>query len=95
MNSSFEQIKSQIVPVLKKAGVTRSALFGSCVRGEMSKESDVDLLIEFPPEKSLLEFLRLKLELEKNLCRGVDLVEYITLKPIVRESVFSEKIEIL
>lgn len=95
MKSSLEQIKSQVVPVLKKAGVTRSALFGSCVRGKMDKKSDIDLLVELPPEKSLLEFLRLKFELEKNLCREVDLVEYATLKPIIRESVFAEKVEIL
>jgi predicted nucleotidyltransferase len=33
MKSDLQQIKDKIVPILKEAGVTRSALFGSYVRG--------------------------------------------------------------
>jgi len=42
-----EEIKSIIIDVLRKFGVKKASLFGSVVRGEATKRSDVDLLIEF------------------------------------------------
>jgi hypothetical protein len=36
--------------IIKKFGVRRIGLFGSAVRGELTKESDVDLLVEFEEE---------------------------------------------
>ena len=47
-------IKKKAVPILKKSGVVRSAVFGSVARGEAKKKSDVDFLIQFRGEKSLL-----------------------------------------
>ena len=65
-----EQIKDTIIEVLKKHGVKRAALFGSVVRGEATKESDVDLLVEFEEGKSLLDLAGLKIEIEKLLKEG-------------------------
>lgn len=39
------EIKNKILPILKQAGVKRSSLFGSYVRGEETIESDIDILI--------------------------------------------------
>jgi predicted nucleotidyltransferase len=36
---------------LTKLGIRRVGLFGSYIRGEQSNESDIDLLIDFEPEK--------------------------------------------
>ena len=41
----IDQIKETIVPILKEAGVTRSAIFGSYVAGENTKDSDIDILV--------------------------------------------------
>ena len=70
-------------------------MFGSVVRGEASERSDVDVLVELPPNLSLLDFVRIKIELEKVLERKVDLVEYAGLKPRIRERILSEEISIL
>lgn len=83
------------IPVLKEAGVTRSSLFGSYVRGEEREDSDVDFLVELPSEKSLFDLVDLKLKLEDALHKKVDLVEYAMVKPRIRDRIFNEQIQIL
>ncbi len=56
----IKQIKSKAVPILKEAGVIRSSLFGSYARGEAREDSDIDMLIEFPKGKSLLDLVHLE-----------------------------------
>lgn len=91
---SIDQITSQIVPILKKHGVIRASLFGSAVRGEMKRGSDVDVLVEIPKEFDLLDFIKIKLNLEKKLRRKVDLVEYDSIKPSLRSYIMNEQISI-
>jgi predicted nucleotidyltransferase len=43
---SIEEIKSYIIPVVKKYPVERVILFGSYARGDASDTSDVDLIVE-------------------------------------------------
>ena len=89
------EIENKIVPILKRYGVSKAALFGSCVRGDMSPESDIDILVEIEKDISLLDFVGLKLELEEILGRKVDVVEYCALKPILKEKVLREQVPIL
>jgi predicted nucleotidyltransferase len=44
---------------------------------------------------SLLDFVGMKLELEAAINRKVDLVEYETIKPLMREKILSEQVAIL
>ncbi len=69
-------IKRQIVTILKRQGVLKAAVFGSFARGEETKKSDVDLLVQLGKNKSLLDLIGLKLELEEELGRKVDLLTY-------------------
>ena len=92
---NIEEIKSEILPVLKKHDVSRASLFGSVVIGEAREDSDIDLLVEIKKDISLLDFVGLKLELEETLGKKVDLVEYDTIKPLIKESILSEQVVIL
>lgn len=92
MSITIAYIKKKAVPILKKAGVKRSALFGSIVRGEATKKSDVDMLVDLPRSVGLLDFIGLGQELEDVLQRKVDLVEYHMLKPRIRDHILSERI---
>jgi predicted nucleotidyltransferase len=92
---NIEEIKDKALPILKRYGVTKAALFGSFVRREMKDESDIDILVEIQKDISLLDFVGLKLELEETLGRKVDVVEYSALKPILKERVLSEQVPIL
>lgn len=95
MKTSIRNIKKRIVPILKRYGVKRAAIFGSVARKEAKKNSDIDILVEIKKDISLLDFVGLKLEIEQALGQKVDLVEYSTLKPFIKERVLEEQLAIL
>jgi hypothetical protein len=88
-------IKKKSIPELKKAGVLRSALFGSFARGEAGPESDVDILIEFPEDKTLFDLIDLEENLKSALGRKVDVVTYRSLHHLLRDQVLREQVPIL
>lgn len=79
-------------PELREHGVTGLWLFGSAARGELTAESDIDLLVEFASPVSLFEFARLRRHLEEWLGRPVDLVTREALKPRLRERILREAV---
>ena len=95
MKTNLEEIKRKAVPILKEAGVTRSSIFGSYVRGENREDSDIDILVDFPRGKGLFEFVGLQQELEKALGKKVDLGEFSTLKPRIKDQVLSQQVRII
>lgn len=95
MKAHIEEIKRKILPILQRYEVKRVGLFGSCVREEMRGDSDIDILVEIEKDISLLDFVGLKLEIEEALGKKVDLVEYNTIKPLLRERILSEQVIIL
>ena len=95
MNNNIKEIRQKILPILQEYGVKRIALFGSCTRGEMKKNSDIDILIEIKADISLLGFVELQQRIEEALGRKVDLVEYDTLKPLLRERILKEQVVLL
>ena len=71
-------------------------LFGSYSRGEQKDNSDVDIAVDINDKNmSLLGFIGLIRLLEDALKRKVDLVEYKTIKPRIKERVLSEEIRII
>ncbi len=90
-----EEVKRRILPIVKRYGIRKVGLFGSCARGEMKKNSDIDLLVDIKKDLSLLDFVGIKLELEDALGKKVDLVEYRNLKPLLRERILKEEMRII
>lgn len=95
MREDVSQIKLKVLPVLKEEGVTRAAIFGSYVRGEERKNSDVDMLVEVPGGMGLFAFGGLKRKLEQALNKRVDLVTYGSIHPLLRDQILREQISIL
>ena len=91
----IDEIKSKVIPILKRFGVKKAAIFGSVVRGEVKADSDIDILVDIEGDMSLLDFVGLKIEIEETLGRKVDLVEYSTIKPLIKERILSEQVIIL
>ena len=73
-------------------GVAALLLFGSTARGEAHDGSDVDLLVEFRRPIGLLEFSRLRRELEAMVGRPVDLVTVDALKPRMRDAILRDAV---
>lgn len=95
MTSYLEEIKQHISTILRKHGVKRAGIFGSYACGEMKPDSDIDIVVEIEEDVSLLDFIGIKLELEDALGKSVDLIEYNTIKPLLKERILSEEVAIL
>ena len=91
----IQQIAKVAVPILKKNGVTKAGIFGSYARGEAKKRSDVDLLVKTRKGMGLLKFAGIKVKLEEKLKKKVDLVEYKTIKPLIKKEILADEIRIL
>jgi len=95
INMDLEGLKDKIIPVLERNDVKRAAVFGSFVRGEQKEDSDIDILVEFKGEKSLLDLAGLKIELEDALHRKVDVLTYNSLHPLLKDRILQEQKVIL
>ena len=91
----IEEIKERIIPILGRSGIKKAAIFGSLAKGEAKTSSDIDILVEIKSDMSLLYYIGIKLELEEALKMRVDLVEYETIKPLIREKILNEQVAIL
>lgn len=88
-------IRSQreaILEICRRHGASEPRLFGSVPRGDSTPDSDIDLLVEMEPGRSLLEQAGLLVELRELLGRDVDVVTEAGLRPRIRERVMSEAI---
>jgi len=92
---SISYIKKLILPILKRYKVKRASIFGSVARGDTHPESDIDILAQLTDKTSLFKMVELKLDLEEALGRKVDLVEYKTIKPMLRDRILKDQIPIL
>jgi predicted nucleotidyltransferase len=95
MSMELEEIRNKIIPVLQRHDVKRAAIFGSFVREEQKEDSDIDILVEFKGEKSLLDLAGLKIELEEVLRRKVDVLTYNSLHPLLKDRILQEQKVIL
>lgn len=78
-------ISKKIVPILKRQGVIKAAIFGSAARNEMNQNSDIDILVKLSKTKTLLDFVGLKLEIEDKLGKNVDLISYGGIHPLLKD----------
>ncbi|MBI4393265.1 MAG: nucleotidyltransferase domain-containing protein [Euryarchaeota archaeon] len=88
-------LRGVLVPVLRRQGVRKAALFGSVARGDATSSSDIDVLVELGSDASLLDLATLKLELEEAAGRRVDVVEYASIKPRLREGILADQVSLL
>lgn len=92
--ADLEQIKQKVRPILQKYGIKKAGVFGSAARGE-AQTNDIDLLVKIDKKISLLDFVGIQQELEDKLNMKVDLVEYDSLKPALKEYILKEEVPVL
>ena len=86
----LKEKRDEILRVCARHGARNVRVFGSVARGEADEKSDLDLLVEFEPESSLLDQAALVLELEQLLGRRVDVVSEGGLYWLLRRRILKE-----
>lgn len=91
-----EILKAHKEEVRRKYKVSEIGLFGSFVRGEQTKRSDIDILVEFDEENipSLLKLIEMERYLKRMLRKKVDLVIKSGIRPELKKRILSEVIYI-
>ena len=84
-----------IIKILKKYDIKKAGIFGSYTRGEETKKSDIDILIEYPKGLGGFAFVGIALELEKALKKKVDLLTYGGISPYLKENILKEEVKII
>ena len=88
--------KADLIRTLAKAhGATSIELFGSAARGEDRHDSDIDLMVEFEPGRSLLDLIGLSDDLRAALGRDVEAVNKPAMKPRVLAQARKEAVRIV
>ena len=93
-SARVEQHRDSIRTLVAQHHAVEPRIFGSVARGEDEPESDVDLLVEFTDEASLLDEIGLRLALADLLQVGVDVVAVDSLRGRMRERVLREAVEV-
>ena len=87
-----KKISSQLPLLRQKYNVKRLGIFGSVVKDQQRKGSDVDMLVEFTSPIGLFDFIRLETFLAETLNQKVDLVSKKALKPAIKDDILKEAI---
>jgi uncharacterized protein len=82
--------RSEILRLARKFGVKNIRVFGSVRRREAGPRSDVDLLVEWSPDSSLLDSGAFRVALKQLLGRSVDTVDERFLHWAIRPHVLAE-----
>lgn len=91
----FMKILREQLPLLaEQYNVATLEVFGSFVRHEQRKNSDLDVLVTFNKAPSLLKFVRLENHLSDTLGVKVDLVMKDSLKPAIGKNILREAIPV-
>jgi uncharacterized protein len=74
--------------------VSELGIFGSFVRGDQKKRSDIDILVEYSELPDLLKLIELENRLQKLLKRKVDLIEKSGIRTELKEIILKEVVYI-
>jgi predicted nucleotidyltransferase len=82
--------RDNLLALASRHHATRIRIFGSVARGEDKPDSDIDLLVDFAPEASLLDLVGLQQDAEALLGRQVDVVTPEGVSPFLRERILAD-----
>ncbi|ACL17096.1 nucleotidyltransferase family protein [Methanosphaerula palustris] len=82
--------RDEIISMAEQRGARNIRIFGSIARNEARPDSDIDLLIDLDPDRSLLDVGGLAMDLSRLLDRPVDIVTEAGLRDRIRARVLRE-----
>lgn len=90
----LEILRQQIPMLTERYSVETLEIFGSYVRSEQKKDSDLDVLVTFKEDPSLLTYIAIENYLSDLLGIKVDLVMKDSLKPKIGQQILREAIPV-
>ena len=86
--------RNAILASAEKYGARNVRVFGSLARGDSTESSDVDLLVDLEPGRSLMDLGGLLMELQSQLDCEVDVATERMLRPEIRDRVLADAVEV-
>jgi predicted nucleotidyltransferase len=84
--------RDTILALAERHGAQNVRVFGSIARGEATERSDIDLLVELRPERSLMDLGGLLMDLQASIGVRVDVATERMLRPEARRRVLAEAV---
>jgi len=88
----LQEKREDILRIASRRGAYNVRVFGSVARGEADAKSDIDLLVDLEPGRSLFDLGGLLMDLQNLLGHEVDVVTERGLRERIRERVLKEAI---
>lgn len=91
-SESLQLHRAQILALAHARGATDIRVFGSAAQGVDREGSDLDLLVSWPGERSLVELVGLQMDLQDALGVRVDLATERELHPLLRDRILAQAV---
>jgi predicted nucleotidyltransferase len=82
--------RQEILDLAARHGARNVRVFGSVARGDDQPDSDIDLLVDVEPGRTLLDIIGLEQDLERLLGRKVDVLTDVGLSPYLQRRILAE-----
>lgn len=92
LNEKIQENRKEILSLAQKYGARNVRIFGSVARGEAREDSDIDVLVDLEPDRSLLDLGGFLMDLQHLLGCRVDVVTTKGLRERIRNRVLKESI---
>jgi uncharacterized protein len=86
--------REEILTLAARRGAANVRVFGSVARGDNDENSDLDLLVDMEPGRTLFDLSGLLLDLEALLHISIDVVTERGLRPRIRQTVLAEAVRL-
>jgi predicted nucleotidyltransferase len=94
ISTLLREKREEILRIATKHGSRNLRIFGSFARGEDRPDSDIDLLVEMERDRSLLDIIAIKHDLEDLIHRKVDVVTANAISPYLRENILKSALSL-
>jgi predicted nucleotidyltransferase len=92
MVDAIKEKRSEMLRILNAHGARNPRVFGSFARGEARPTSDIDVLVDMEPGRSLLDLVGLEQDLCGLFDRRVDVITEGGISPYLRDRIFAEAV---
>lgn len=95
VSKELQKIMPKLRKILVDNKIKRAGVFGSYALGDFKRDSDIDILIQPTKNMSLMDFSRLKIEIQEKLGKRVDLLSYDGISPLLKKEILKSEVKVI